>query len=67
MASRSSDVLHLSISEDANPLNLYLASLDLQTFLKMRTEQNIFVEFSQLPEKLQALLDFCIANREDED
>jgi hypothetical protein len=52
VASRSSDVLHLSISDDANPLNLYLASIDLPTFLKMRTEQNIFVEFSQLPEKL---------------
>ncbi len=33
----------------------------------MRNEQNIFVEFSQFPEKIQALLDFCISNREDED
>jgi hypothetical protein len=41
---------------------LYLATLDLQAFLKIRREQNIFVEFSQFAEKFQALLDFCIQN-----
>lgn len=46
MAARSQDMLQLSISEDSNPQNLYLASIDLTTFLRMRTEQNIFVEFS---------------------
>jgi len=41
---------------------LYLATLDLQAFLKIRREQNIFVEFSQFGEKFQALLDFCVQN-----
>ena len=44
--SRQSDILHISISDDTNPLNLYLASIDMPTFIKIRTEQNIFVEFS---------------------
>jgi Centriolar protein SAS N-terminal len=64
-ATRPADeVLHLSISEDTNPMNLFLATIDLQTFLKLKTEQNLFCEFSQLAERLQALLDFCIANRD---
>ena len=33
----------------------------------MRKEQNIFVEFSNFPEKVKALLDFCIANSQEED
>lgn len=46
---------------------LYLATLDLQSFLKIRREQNIFVEFSQFAEKFQALLDFCIENGGEEE
>ena len=32
----------------------------------LRNEQNIFVEFSAFPEKIEALLDFCIANEDPE-
>ena len=46
MAARSQDLLQLSISENSNPQNLYLASIDLKTFLRIWTELNIFVEFS---------------------
>lgn len=60
-------MLYLSISDDSNPQNLFLSQIDLGSFLKMRNEQNIFVEFSQFSEKIQALLDFCIANKEEED
>ena len=63
---RSSDVLHLSLSEDSNPLNLYLATVDLDTFQQMCKEQNIFVDFSQLPAQISALLDFCVLNRREQ-
>lgn len=33
--------------------------------MRLRNEQNIFVEFSTFPDKIEALLDFCIANGED--
>jgi DNA anti-recombination protein RmuC len=39
-------VLYLTLSDDSNPLFLYTCQIDLPTFLKLRKEQNIFVEFS---------------------
>lgn len=60
-SSTNSDILFITISDDTNPLNLHIATIDLNKFLKMRREQNIFVEFSQFAEKTEALLDFCIA------
>lgn len=54
------------MSDDSNPLFLYLATIDVQRFLKLRREQNLFVEFSHFSDKVSALLDFCTAAKEDD-
>lgn len=61
------DVLYLTLSDDSNPMFLFISQIDLPAFLKIRKEQNIFVEFSQLAEKAQALFDLCISNRSDDE
>lgn len=61
------DILYLTLSDDTNPMFLFISQIDLPAFLKIRKEQNIFVEFSQLAEKAQALFDLCISNRSDDE
>jgi hypothetical protein len=52
VSNNAAEVLYFTLSEDSNPLSLYLATIDINKFLKIRKQQNIFVEFSDFSEKV---------------
>jgi hypothetical protein len=60
-------LLTFTLSNDSNPLSLYQSFIDASYFIKLRKEQNIFIDFSQFGDKVSALLDLCIANKEIDD
>ena len=53
----------MSLYDQADPANLYLATIDHKKFENLMAKQNLVIEnFSQLAEHLQLLFDSCIVN-----
>ena len=57
------ECLNLSLYDQADPSNLYLATIDFKKFEKLMNKQSLMIEqFSQLAGHIQHLLDSCIVN-----
>ncbi len=54
------------MTDEADPMLVFGVTIDQTSFLKLKREQNLLVEFSQLHEKVSSLLDFCIQQAEDQ-
>ena len=55
------EVLNLSLYDRANPNNLYITTIDKETFFKLQARQNLRVEqFSNLSGFLQNMYNNCI-------
>lgn len=55
------EVLRISLYDQSDPGNLYIASIDNEKFLKMTQKQNLVIEkFSQLAGHMQLLFDQVI-------
>lgn len=61
------ECLNLSLYDQSDPTNLYLATIDHRKFKKLMGKQNLMIEqFSQLGGHIQLLLDSCIIKLPDE-
>ena len=59
------EVLNLSLYDQADPNNLYLASVDKAKFEKLQARQNLTIEqFSAFSCHFQSLLNNCIDQQE---
>ena len=59
--SQGDEVLNLALYDQADPDNLYLASVDKTKFQRLQARQNLNIEqFSLFGSHLQSLLNHCI-------
>ena len=54
----------LTLTMESDPSFFFYSEICAATYAKIKKEQNLFIDYPQLPHHLDSLLDFCISSYE---